>query len=246
MSVNSKIEWTGTTWNPVMGCTRISPGCKNSCAERLAEPVARARSKPTESTQRSVPLPDRVNRNDPAVKAGAWSVPAIARFSTPEHDRSELPKSKKKIETIDDKRIVRKYESFCGGPMSIQYRMHQRRRLMHICVTEPTDQSELRNFSAQIAEAREHDGSFVLIIELSGLGEAADPVLSHFAPPAKCARLAVAAPEDLAYGTARQFHGLYGLSHSNFAVFRSVLEAGDWSGNRGRACSVERLGPPVR
>ena len=36
MSQNSGIEWTETTWNPVTGCTKISPGCKNCYAERMA------------------------------------------------------------------------------------------------------------------------------------------------------------------------------------------------------------------
>jgi len=36
MAVHSGIEWTETTWNPVTGCTRISPGCKNCYAERMA------------------------------------------------------------------------------------------------------------------------------------------------------------------------------------------------------------------
>jgi protein gp37 len=36
MSNNSAIEWTDATWNPVTGCTKISPGCKNCYAERLA------------------------------------------------------------------------------------------------------------------------------------------------------------------------------------------------------------------
>lgn len=36
MATNSKIEWTEATWNPVTGCTKISPGCKNCYAERLA------------------------------------------------------------------------------------------------------------------------------------------------------------------------------------------------------------------
>lgn len=34
MSQNSKIEWTAATWNPVTGCTKSSPGCKNCYAER--------------------------------------------------------------------------------------------------------------------------------------------------------------------------------------------------------------------
>lgn len=36
MSNNSAIEWTDATWNPITGCTKISPGCKNCYAERLA------------------------------------------------------------------------------------------------------------------------------------------------------------------------------------------------------------------
>lgn len=36
MAANSKIEWTESTWNPVTGCTKISSGCKNCYAERMA------------------------------------------------------------------------------------------------------------------------------------------------------------------------------------------------------------------
>lgn len=32
----SKIEWTESTWNPITGCSKISPGCKNCYAEKLA------------------------------------------------------------------------------------------------------------------------------------------------------------------------------------------------------------------
>lgn len=37
MSLNSPIEWTDATWNPVRGCTKISPGCKHCYAETFAE-----------------------------------------------------------------------------------------------------------------------------------------------------------------------------------------------------------------
>jgi protein gp37 len=37
MSENSAIEWTDATWNPVRGCTKISPGCKHCYAETFAE-----------------------------------------------------------------------------------------------------------------------------------------------------------------------------------------------------------------
>lgn len=37
MSKISKIEWTDSTWNPITGCSKISPGCKNCYAERLSK-----------------------------------------------------------------------------------------------------------------------------------------------------------------------------------------------------------------
>jgi protein gp37 len=37
MSIQSSIEWTDATWNPVRGCTKISPGCKHCYAHTFAE-----------------------------------------------------------------------------------------------------------------------------------------------------------------------------------------------------------------
>ena len=37
MATKSRIEWTEMTWNPVTGCTKVSAGCKNCYAERLAK-----------------------------------------------------------------------------------------------------------------------------------------------------------------------------------------------------------------
>jgi len=37
LSAKSEIEWTDATWNPVRGCTKISPGCKHCYAETFAE-----------------------------------------------------------------------------------------------------------------------------------------------------------------------------------------------------------------
>src|SRR5436305_14719374 len=36
MANNSPIEWTNATWNPLTGCTKVSPGCKHCYAERMA------------------------------------------------------------------------------------------------------------------------------------------------------------------------------------------------------------------
>ncbi|PJH74645.1 MAG: hypothetical protein CO064_10980 [Anaerolineae bacterium CG_4_9_14_0_8_um_filter_58_9] len=37
MSTHSGIEWTESTWNPLTGCTKISPGCSRCYAERMAK-----------------------------------------------------------------------------------------------------------------------------------------------------------------------------------------------------------------
>lgn len=37
MAQESSIEWTESTWNPVTGCDKVSPGCKHCYAERLAQ-----------------------------------------------------------------------------------------------------------------------------------------------------------------------------------------------------------------
>jgi protein gp37 len=37
MAATTSIEWTNTTWNPVTGCTRISPGCDHCYAARFSE-----------------------------------------------------------------------------------------------------------------------------------------------------------------------------------------------------------------
>lgn len=51
MAQPSKIKWTQITWNPIVGCTKVSPGCKNCYAERQharcnAQWDGRAKKKP--------------------------------------------------------------------------------------------------------------------------------------------------------------------------------------------------------
>jgi len=40
MALNSKIEWTESTWNPITGCTKISEGCEN-CIEHIRNTPAK-------------------------------------------------------------------------------------------------------------------------------------------------------------------------------------------------------------
>lgn len=52
MSDKSKIEWTESTWNPITGCTKVSPGCKFCYAERDWVRLSAPRPKPNIYTGR--------------------------------------------------------------------------------------------------------------------------------------------------------------------------------------------------
>lgn len=52
MATNSRIEWTEATWNPVGGCTIISPGCTNCYAMRLASRLEKMGQKKYAGTTR--------------------------------------------------------------------------------------------------------------------------------------------------------------------------------------------------
>ena len=59
----SKIEWTNKTWNPVTGCTKISSGCKNCYAERMARRLAGRAGYPEAPDHFDVTLrPDRLGQ----------------------------------------------------------------------------------------------------------------------------------------------------------------------------------------
>ena len=58
----SAIEWTDSTWNPVTGCTKVSPGCKHCYAERMAKRLhamiiaagCRSRKLPTDRERKQI------------------------------------------------------------------------------------------------------------------------------------------------------------------------------------------------
>ena len=59
----SKIEWTDKTWNPVTGCTKISPGCIHCYAERMAKRLAGRFGYPAAPHEFDVTLrPDRLQQ----------------------------------------------------------------------------------------------------------------------------------------------------------------------------------------
>ncbi len=60
--MSTKIEWTDETWNPVTGCSKVSPGCKNCYAERMAKRLAGRFGYPEKPHSFNVTLrPDRMD-----------------------------------------------------------------------------------------------------------------------------------------------------------------------------------------
>lgn len=62
MAYITEIEWTNATWNPVTGCTKISAGCDNCYAERLAERFRGVTGHPYETGFDLTLRPERLNQ----------------------------------------------------------------------------------------------------------------------------------------------------------------------------------------
>jgi protein gp37 len=61
MSTNSRIEWTEQTWNPTVGCTKISAGCKHCYAETMARRLQAMGMPGYENGFRLRLIPERLN-----------------------------------------------------------------------------------------------------------------------------------------------------------------------------------------
>ncbi len=57
----SKIEWTEKSWNPVTGCTKVSPGCKHCYAENMAKRLQAMGVKGYENAFQTTIHPDRLS-----------------------------------------------------------------------------------------------------------------------------------------------------------------------------------------
>jgi protein gp37 len=62
MADGTTIEWTDATWNPVTGCTKISPGCDHCYAERFSERFRGTRGHPFETGFDLTLRPDRLEQ----------------------------------------------------------------------------------------------------------------------------------------------------------------------------------------
>jgi protein gp37 len=58
----TKIEWADATWNPITGCTKISPGCQNCYAERMAKRLAGRCGYPADEPFKVTLHPDRLDQ----------------------------------------------------------------------------------------------------------------------------------------------------------------------------------------
>lgn len=61
MSEKSTIEWTSATWNPVRGCTKVSPGCAHCYAETFAERFRNVKGHPYEQGFDLRLVPEKMN-----------------------------------------------------------------------------------------------------------------------------------------------------------------------------------------
>jgi protein gp37 len=61
MAEKSKIEWTDSTWNPVRGCTKVSPGCKHCYAETFAKRFRGVKGHPFEQGFELRLVPEKLN-----------------------------------------------------------------------------------------------------------------------------------------------------------------------------------------
>lgn len=66
MTTTSKIEWTEQTWNPTVGCTKISGGCKHCYAESMAHRLQAMGTPGYENAFQLTMLPQRLN--DPILR----------------------------------------------------------------------------------------------------------------------------------------------------------------------------------
>ena len=80
MATQSGIEWTEVTWNPVTGCTKISAGCKNCYAERLAKRLQAIQSIHLERTQIDTRLPCDGPAADPCEHSARYCLRPARKF----------------------------------------------------------------------------------------------------------------------------------------------------------------------
>jgi len=83
MATPSKIEWTDHTWNPVTGCTKVSPGCKHCYAETLANRLQHMGARGYENGFNVTLLPERLDAPRKRRKPTIWFVNSMSDLFHP-------------------------------------------------------------------------------------------------------------------------------------------------------------------
>lgn len=99
MVAKSHIEWTEMTWNPVTGCTKVSPGCKYCYAETLARRLKAMGVSGYDNGFAVSILPDRLDQPRHRKKRTIWFVNSMSDLF---HDRVPFVFVEKVMETIVD------------------------------------------------------------------------------------------------------------------------------------------------
>ena len=99
MANKSHIEWTEITWNPVTGCTKVSPGCKYCYAETLAKRLKAMGVSGYENGFAVSMLPDRLDQPRYRKKRTIWFVNSMSDLF---HDRVPFVFVERVMETLVD------------------------------------------------------------------------------------------------------------------------------------------------
>jgi len=78
MATTTSIEWTEQTWNPVTGCTKVSPGCKNCYAETMARRLKAMRATGYERGFKLALQPGRLEQPVQRKKPTVWFVNSMS------------------------------------------------------------------------------------------------------------------------------------------------------------------------
>lgn len=131
MSQLTKIEWTDATWNPVRGCSKISPGCKYCYAERFAERFRGVKGHPFEQGFDLTLIPEKL------AEPLRWATPRMVFVNSMSdlfHEKVPLPYISRVAATMElarwhtyqvlTKRSVRMREALCGPLRAVAAQSH--------------------------------------------------------------------------------------------------------------------------
>ena len=91
MAEHSAIEWTDATWNPVRGCTKVSPGCKNCYALTFAERFRGVPGHPFEQGFDLRLVPDKLEgAPSTATRVGVLGTTVVAFFLAEMGDKTQI------------------------------------------------------------------------------------------------------------------------------------------------------------